>query len=232
MQNRAGGSSSWLARPGSRTHTSRSTSEINSTLSAIKDFASQVHTGAIAGPKGKFKHLLVIGIGGSATRSAVRQPRPRPAAQGQASQCTSSTTPTPTASDLVPRRPARPTSRRPSSWYYYPQVRRYGRNPQRHARGHGGVSGGPARSFASTSWPSPALIPNLTPPPKRKPGLPAFPCGTGWAAAPPNSAPFTGLLHGCPARASTFRPCSTVPRRWTSPRATPQSPKIPLRCSH
>jgi len=41
-------------------------SAINSTLSAIKDFASQVHTGAISGPKGKFKHLLVIGIGGSA----------------------------------------------------------------------------------------------------------------------------------------------------------------------
>ena len=56
------------------------TSEINSTLSAIKDFASQVHTGAIAGPKGKFKHLLVIGIGGSAlgpqfVSHALGQPR-------------------------------------------------------------------------------------------------------------------------------------------------------------
>ncbi len=55
-------------------------SEITSTLSAIKDFASQVHTGAIAGPKGRFKHLLVIGIGGSAlgpqfVSHALGQPR-------------------------------------------------------------------------------------------------------------------------------------------------------------
>ncbi|MEO6875432.1 MAG: glucose-6-phosphate isomerase, partial [Opitutaceae bacterium] len=54
--------------------------EINHTLSAIKDFASQVHTGAVSGPKGKFKHLLVIGIGGSAlgpqfVSSALGQPR-------------------------------------------------------------------------------------------------------------------------------------------------------------
>ena len=42
------------------------TAEITSTLAAIKEFAAQVHSGAIAGPKGRFKHLLVIGIGGSA----------------------------------------------------------------------------------------------------------------------------------------------------------------------
>jgi glucose-6-phosphate isomerase len=42
------------------------THEISSTLAAIKDFAARVHSGALAGPKGKFKHLLVIGIGGSA----------------------------------------------------------------------------------------------------------------------------------------------------------------------
>jgi glucose-6-phosphate isomerase len=41
-------------------------SEISSTLAAIKEFAAKVHSGAIAGPKGKFKNLLVIGIGGSA----------------------------------------------------------------------------------------------------------------------------------------------------------------------
>jgi glucose-6-phosphate isomerase len=41
-------------------------SEISSTLAAIKDFSAKVHSGAIAGPKGKFKNLLVIGIGGSA----------------------------------------------------------------------------------------------------------------------------------------------------------------------
>src|SRR5688572_23196452 len=42
------------------------TSEITSTLSAIKDFAAKIHGGEISGPKGKFKNLLVIGIGGSA----------------------------------------------------------------------------------------------------------------------------------------------------------------------
>lgn len=40
--------------------------EISSTLEAIKEFAAKVHSGAIAGPKGKFQNLLVIGIGGSA----------------------------------------------------------------------------------------------------------------------------------------------------------------------
>ncbi len=40
--------------------------EITSTLAAIKAFTAKVHAGAIAGPKGKFKNLLVIGIGGSA----------------------------------------------------------------------------------------------------------------------------------------------------------------------
>ena len=40
--------------------------EISSTLAAIKEFAGKVHSGAIAGPKGKFQNLLVIGIGGSA----------------------------------------------------------------------------------------------------------------------------------------------------------------------
>ena len=40
--------------------------EISSTLAAIKEFAAKVHSGAIAGPKGNFQNLLVIGIGGSA----------------------------------------------------------------------------------------------------------------------------------------------------------------------
>jgi glucose-6-phosphate isomerase len=42
------------------------TKEIVSTLAAIKDFAARVHSGAVSGPQGKFRHLLVIGIGGSA----------------------------------------------------------------------------------------------------------------------------------------------------------------------
>ncbi len=40
--------------------------EITTTLAAIKDFTAKVHSCAVAGPKGKFKNVLVIGIGGSA----------------------------------------------------------------------------------------------------------------------------------------------------------------------
>lgn len=55
----------WLRAP-ELAPTKELTQEISSTLSAIKDFASKVHSGAISGPKGKFTHLLVVGIGGSA----------------------------------------------------------------------------------------------------------------------------------------------------------------------
>jgi glucose-6-phosphate isomerase len=53
--------------------------EITSTLASIKDFAAKVHSGAIQGSHGKFTHLLVIGIGGSAlgpqfVSSALGQP--------------------------------------------------------------------------------------------------------------------------------------------------------------
>ena len=56
------------------------TNEISSTLASIKEFAAKVHSGTIAGPKGKFTHLLVIGIGGSAlgpqfVNHALGQPR-------------------------------------------------------------------------------------------------------------------------------------------------------------
>ncbi|HEY5079533.1 MAG TPA: glucose-6-phosphate isomerase, partial [Opitutaceae bacterium] len=40
--------------------------EITGTLASIRDFAGKVHSGAIAGPKGRFTDLLVVGIGGSA----------------------------------------------------------------------------------------------------------------------------------------------------------------------
>ncbi len=54
--------------------------EITTTLDAIKAFAAQVHSGAVQGPKGKFRQLLVIGIGGSAlgpqfVSHALGQPR-------------------------------------------------------------------------------------------------------------------------------------------------------------
>ncbi len=55
----------WLRAP-QLAPTTELAAEITSTLAAIKDFAAKVHSGAVAGPKGKFKNLLVIGIGGSA----------------------------------------------------------------------------------------------------------------------------------------------------------------------
>jgi glucose-6-phosphate isomerase len=42
------------------------TNEITSTLNQIKEFTAKVHAGEIAGPKGRFQNLLVVGIGGSA----------------------------------------------------------------------------------------------------------------------------------------------------------------------
>jgi glucose-6-phosphate isomerase len=55
----------WLRAP-QLAPTPALTEEITSTLAALKDFTAKVHAGTIAGPKGKFKNLLVIGIGGSA----------------------------------------------------------------------------------------------------------------------------------------------------------------------
>jgi glucose-6-phosphate isomerase len=40
--------------------------EISSTIASIKDFAARVHAGSVHGPRGRFTHLLVVGIGGSA----------------------------------------------------------------------------------------------------------------------------------------------------------------------
>jgi glucose-6-phosphate isomerase len=55
----------WLRAP-QLAPTREISSAITSNLAAIKDFAAQIHSGAIAGPRGPFKQLLVIGIGGSA----------------------------------------------------------------------------------------------------------------------------------------------------------------------
>jgi glucose-6-phosphate isomerase len=55
----------WLRAP-QLAPTKEISGEITTTLASIKDFASKVHSGAIAGTKGRFTHLLVIGIGGSA----------------------------------------------------------------------------------------------------------------------------------------------------------------------
>ena len=55
----------WLRAP-QLAPTEELRNEITSTLEAIKAFAAKVHKGEIAGPAGKFRELLVIGIGGSA----------------------------------------------------------------------------------------------------------------------------------------------------------------------
>jgi glucose-6-phosphate isomerase len=55
----------WLRAP-QLAPTKEISEEITSTVASIKEFAAKVHSGAIAGPKGRFTHLLVIGIGGSA----------------------------------------------------------------------------------------------------------------------------------------------------------------------
>jgi glucose-6-phosphate isomerase len=55
----------WLRAP-QLAPTPELAADISSTLAAIKEFARKIHSGAVAGPKGRFKHLLVIGIGGSA----------------------------------------------------------------------------------------------------------------------------------------------------------------------
>jgi glucose-6-phosphate isomerase len=54
----------WLRAP-KLAPTAEITVEIDSNLAMIGAFAADVHSGAVAGPKGKFTHLLVIGIGGS-----------------------------------------------------------------------------------------------------------------------------------------------------------------------
>ncbi len=55
----------WLRAP-QLAPTQALAAEITGTLAAIKDFAAKVHAGAVAGPRGRFTQLLVIGIGGSA----------------------------------------------------------------------------------------------------------------------------------------------------------------------
>jgi glucose-6-phosphate isomerase len=55
----------WLRAP-KLAPTKEISDEITTTLGSIKDFAAKVHAGEIRGAKGRFTHLLVIGIGGSA----------------------------------------------------------------------------------------------------------------------------------------------------------------------
>jgi glucose-6-phosphate isomerase len=55
----------WLRAP-ELAPTAEIRAEISSTLEAIKAFAAKIHKGELSGPAGKFRDLLVIGIGGSA----------------------------------------------------------------------------------------------------------------------------------------------------------------------
>ncbi len=69
----------WLRAP-QLAPTPELTREITTTLESILAFAARVHAGEVAGPRGRFRHLLVIGIGGSAlgpqlVSHALGQPR-------------------------------------------------------------------------------------------------------------------------------------------------------------
>jgi glucose-6-phosphate isomerase len=69
----------WLRAP-HLAPTPQMAGEITSTFAAIKEFTAKVHAGEIAGTKGRFRNLLVIGIGGSAlgpqlVSHALGQPR-------------------------------------------------------------------------------------------------------------------------------------------------------------
>ena len=55
----------WLRAP-QLAPTKELSDAVSSTLAKIHDFTAKVHKGELAGPAGKFKELLVIGIGGSA----------------------------------------------------------------------------------------------------------------------------------------------------------------------
>jgi len=55
----------WL-RDASLAPTPELQADIRNTLAAIKDFSAKVHRGEISGPAGAFRHVLVVGIGGSA----------------------------------------------------------------------------------------------------------------------------------------------------------------------
>ncbi len=55
----------WLRAP-ELAPTRELSDDITGTVAAIKDFAAKVHSGAVAGTGGRFTHVLVIGIGGSA----------------------------------------------------------------------------------------------------------------------------------------------------------------------
>ncbi|MFZ9836987.1 MAG: glucose-6-phosphate isomerase [Opitutaceae bacterium] len=69
----------WLRTP-ALAPTPEIRAEIEDTLRAIRAFAADVHAGTITGPRGRFRELLVIGIGGSAlgpqlVAHALGQPR-------------------------------------------------------------------------------------------------------------------------------------------------------------
>src|SRR6266545_1703221 len=55
----------WLRNP-ALSPTPEIRGDIEACLSRVKTFAADVHAGAIAGERGQFKNLLLIGIGGSA----------------------------------------------------------------------------------------------------------------------------------------------------------------------
>src|SRR6478609_2652572 len=55
----------WLRNP-AKSPTRKIRAEIETTLKRIKQFAEAIHAGKVKGSGGKFKNILIIGIGGSA----------------------------------------------------------------------------------------------------------------------------------------------------------------------
>ena len=166
--------------------------------------------GPSPGPKGRFRHLLVIGIGGSALGPQfVCHALGRPGRDRMKVHFFDNTDPD--GMDYVLAGLGDEPG--PDAGRHDLEVGRHGRNPQRPARGRGGVHGGGpllpeafcrrhrTRARSSTSSRRPRA------------GSPASPCGTGSAAARANSAPWDSCRR--PSRASTSTPCWREPRPWT-----------------
>ena len=199
--------------------------EITDTLAAIKTFASRVHQGAIAGPRGRFRHLLVIGIGGSALGPQfVSHALGRPGSDQMSLSFFDNTDPDGFDAVLagladklqetlvvVISKSGGTLETRNGQVEAAAAFRAAGLNPSRH------------------------LSPSLAPaPPRRHRGsrkswLARSPCGTGSAGGPPNFARSGCCRPLC--RGSTSTPFWPGRRRWTRSPAGHRGTRIPPLCS-
>ena len=177
----------------------------------------RIHRGEISGPAGRFRELLVIGIGGSALGpQLVSHALGRLKAGRDRMRVHFFDNTDPGRHGLRAQGDREPAQADPGAGDL--QVRRHGRDAQRHARGRGGLPGGRARVSRSISWRSPAPAPSWSRPRWRRAGSRIFPCGTGSAAAPPSFAPWACCRPRC--RGSRSTSCWRAPRPWTRSRAS------------